>query len=271
MNMKERDEIATINRQHWERTVHKGAGYTIPWLDLDADLFRQHVKGELEPRLEPLGGMFLPEVLTELQADVKGKDVLCLAAGGGQQSAVFGLLGAWVTVLDLAEGQLEGDRRAATHYGYEVTTIRGDMRDLSCLGDESFDLVYGTGMCYVPDVREVYSGIARVLRTEGIYRVDFTNPGTEFVDCDDWDGEGYRIARPYAERMRRRKDGAIEFRHYLADIFNGLIAEGLSIRSVHENPSYLHKNPEAHPGTWAHWQAFVPGFAIIARKELQPF
>lgn len=35
-----------------------------------------------------------------LLADIDGKDVLCLASGGGQQSAVFSLLGAKVTVVD---------------------------------------------------------------------------------------------------------------------------------------------------------------------------
>ena len=45
------------------------------------------------------------------------------------------------------------------HYGYNVTTIQGDMRDLSDLADESFDLVYGTGTCYIPDVHEVFVGV----------------------------------------------------------------------------------------------------------------
>ena len=40
-------------------------------------------------------------------------DVLCLAAGGGQQSVAFALLGANVTVFDLSETQLEHDRLAA--------------------------------------------------------------------------------------------------------------------------------------------------------------
>lgn len=107
--------------------------------------------------------------------DVDDKDVLCLASGGGQQSAVFGLLGARVTVVDLAQGQLAGDREAAAHYGYEVTTIQADMRDPSCLDDESFDLVFqATSMGYVPHVREVYSQVARVLRSGGLYRTVIT-------------------------------------------------------------------------------------------------
>ena len=132
------DEIATTNEKHWNRMVQEGCGFTVPWLDLDRDLIRRYAAGELERVPEPLTVMYPAGVL----ANVAGKEVLCLASGGGQQSAVFGLLGARVTVVDLAEGQLEGDRKAAAHYGYEVTTVHADMRDLSCIADESFDLVY---------------------------------------------------------------------------------------------------------------------------------
>jgi SAM-dependent methyltransferase len=258
------DEIATINERHWQKMVKEGCGFTRPWLDLDPLLIRQYAKGRLEPVPEPLIEMYPATVL----AEVEGKDVLCLASGGGQQSAVLSLLGGRTTVVDLAEGQLDGDRKAAAHYGYEVTTIRADMRDLSCIDDASFDLVYqGPSMAYIPDVQQVYSEVARVLRPGGVYRVDFANPATEFVDCDDWDGEGYRITRPYSEKMRRREDGAIEFRHYLSDIFNGLFAVGLSIQQVQEAPHYLRQSAQARPGSWAHWLTYVTGFAVVARKE----
>lgn len=255
------DEIATINKRHWEKMVKEGCGYTIPWLDLDVALIRQYARGQLDSVPDQLLEMYPPGVLL----DVEGKAVLCLAQGGGQQSAVFGLLGAHVTVVDLAEGQLKGDREAAAHYGYEVTTINADMRDLSCIADKSFDLVYGTAMSYIPDVREVYSGVARLLRTGGVYRVDFGNPATHFVN---WDGEGYHITKPYAEKIDRREDGAIEFRHYLGDIFNGLIAIGFSIQQVWDAPHYLRQNPQATPGSWTHQQTYVAGeFAIVAKKE----
>lgn len=71
-----------------------------------------------------------------------GKAVLCLAAGGGQQTAVFGLLGANMTVVDLTEGQLAGDETAAAHYGYPITTVQADMRDLSALPQQAFDRVF---------------------------------------------------------------------------------------------------------------------------------
>lgn len=267
--MGEQDNIAAVNRRHWEWSVKKGAGCTVPWLDLEPEVVRRYAGGETEAAPERLQDIYPSSVL----ADVEGKDVVCLASGGGQQSAVFGLLGARVTVLDLTEGQLEGDRTAAAHYGYQVTTIRADMRDISCLEDESFDLVYqGNSTAWVGDLRQVYSGVVRVLRPGGIYRVDFCNPATEFVECSSWDGEGYRITVPYAETRRTLRPDengpdSIQFRHHIGDIFNGLLDAGLSIRQVQDSPHYYSKSGEARGGSWRHSLAYLGGFAVVAVKE----
>src|SRR5690606_8943267 len=97
------DEIHRYNKDRWEALVEKDALFTRPMLDLDA------AKAEEYLGLERLG----------LPRDLKGRKVLCLAGGGGQQSAAFALLGSRVTVLDLSAGQLSRDRAAADHYGVE--------------------------------------------------------------------------------------------------------------------------------------------------------
>jgi SAM-dependent methyltransferase len=266
--MRIQDEIGAANKRHWERMVEEGCGFTRPWLNLNRTLLSQYVQGHLDPVPAPLLEMYPANVL----ADIEGKEVLCLASGGGQQSAVFGLLGARVTVVDLAEGQLEGDRTTAAYYGYEVTTICADMRDLSCIRVGTFALVYqAPSMAYIPDVRPVYAEVFRVLRPKGIYRVCFTNPATEFVDWNSWDGEGYRITKPYSERIERAGEdevvGSIQFRHYMADIFNGLVAVGFSIQRVEDDPQYYaQRNAQAQPGSWDHWQTYVGGFAVVVRK-----
>ena len=266
---KKPDQIALVNKARWEEVVKEEAGCTRPYLDLDVEAFRAYREGETTILPKPCCDSPANQMV---MATAKGRDVLCLGAGGGQQSALFSLLGACVTVLDICEGQLEGDRKAAAHYGYNVTTIQGDMRDLSDVADESFDLVYGTGTCYIPHVREVFVGVSRVLRTEGIYRADFMNPYTEFVDHTDWDGVGYRITRPYAQRERRRPDGMMEFRNYLDEIFNGLQDTGFSIERVSAGPHDKVPAPEAQPGSYAHCGAFIGGgFAVVARKRSDTF
>lgn len=258
--MKQKDEVATANELLWEREVEKGCGYTIPWLELDPEALRQYASGALEPVPKPLSAMSPCNVL----AGVEGQDVLCLACGGGQQSAVFGLLGARVTVIDLAQGQLKGDRTAAAHYGYEITTIHGDMRDLSMLDAGAFDVVYGTAVCYVPDARQVYREVARALRPGGLYRSDWGQPAIHFMA---WDANAYRVTEPYAQKIDRREDGGMEFRHYMDDIFNGLLDVDLSVVQVEDLSRHVSPDVQASPGSWTHESNYVGGsFVVVARK-----
>ena len=103
--MSKQDEVAVANQRHWEKMVEEACGYTVPWLDLDAALLRRYAKGEMTLNQEPLF-VYPPGLLL----DIEGRDVLCLGSGGGQQSAVFGVLGARVTVVDLAEGQMNNEQ-----------------------------------------------------------------------------------------------------------------------------------------------------------------
>ncbi len=256
------------NKKFWDKLVEDGdCGWCKPWLDLDKKVLAALASGKLKKAPAPVNDIYPLCLLTE----IKGEDVLCLASGGGQQSAVFSLLGANVTVVDIAEGQLEGDRKAAEHYGYEVKTIQGDMSDLSELADDSFDLVYqAPSMAYVPDVNKVYSEVARVLRSGGLYRADAHNPAVMEVDVDSWDGKGYSITRPYAEKEWRREgdDEVYEFRHYLDESFNGLIEAGFSIERVEEMPADLYQDGDPEPGSWLHSLKYAPGiFTILAKKK----
>jgi len=179
---------------------------------------------------------------------------------------VFGLLGARVTVVDISQGQLHADREAAAHHGYDVTTVHADMRDLSSLQPESIDLVYGMTPCWSPDIRAVYAQVSRVLRVGGLYRTDVGQPGLHFVE---WDGSGYRIAKPYCERQGPYDaDGGAETRHYMDDIFGGLIDAGLSLVQVTDEARWR-QVPDAPPGSYHHLRAWVGGgFEIIARKAV---
>jgi 2-polyprenyl-3-methyl-5-hydroxy-6-metoxy-1,4-benzoquinol methylase len=98
------DELAKYNIERWKALVEADAVFTRPALDLDPRL----AQAQLDPE-NRLG-------------NVAGKDVLCLACGGGQQSIAFALLEANVTVYDLSEAQLQRDREAATYFGVDINS-----------------------------------------------------------------------------------------------------------------------------------------------------
>ncbi|MCH8062135.1 MAG: class I SAM-dependent methyltransferase [Chloroflexi bacterium] len=218
------DEIARYNKGRWEELAEANIEYSRPFLDLNPEKAREVI--------DPEG------ILT----DVSGLDVLCLASGGGQQSAAFGLLGANVAVFDLSETQLERDREAAEHYSLDIQTVQGDMRDLSHFEDDSFDIVWnGHSLGFVPNPPDVFSEVARVVRPGGLYRLTYQNPFLYGMDKESWDGESYHLPgdSKYADSevvsadprwSVEGTDGVIryvvgprEFRHKLSTVINGLI------------------------------------------------
>src|SRR5688572_18293624 len=148
------------NRERWEVLAKNRVLFSRPWLDLDERSAR-----------ERLG------VPLDIDIDVTGKSVLCLASGGGQQSAAMAMLGANVSVLDFSETQLERDREASAHYGHHIRTVVGDMRDLSSFDANEFDFVWHPfSINYVKEADVVICEAARVLKNGGHYCLDFANP-----------------------------------------------------------------------------------------------
>ena len=71
--------------------------------------------------------------------NIKGKEILGLASGGGQQIPIFSALGAKCTVLDYSSRQCESERMVAKREGYSVNVIQSDMTKRLPFDDETFD------------------------------------------------------------------------------------------------------------------------------------
>ena len=108
---------------------------------------------------------------TVMRLDTQPESILIIGGGyiGIELGSVWRRLGAKVTVMDITEGQLAGDRQAAAHYGYEARIEQGDMRDLSRFDDDAFDFVWQPySINFVPDYAPIFRGVARVLRPGGV-------------------------------------------------------------------------------------------------------
>jgi SAM-dependent methyltransferase len=260
------DELGRFNKQCWENLAQADIQYSRPMLDLTPACARALVDVE------------------GVMDDPAGKDVLCLAGGGGQQSAAYARLGARVTVVDLSETQLERDQVAAKHYGVTIRTIQGDMRDLSALPTDSFDIVYHAhSIVFVPDAGEVLDQVVRVLRPGGQYHVSWCHPTFQVFMCESWNGQAYQFNQPIIEgreivsadphwtvdpgegRPIVRVVGPREFTHTVPTIINGLITRSFAILGVWESGR---GDPSAIPGTWQHLASFVsPNVTVWARKN----
>jgi SAM-dependent methyltransferase len=259
-----KDEIARYNMERWDSLVKNNALFTRPKLTLDTQSAREYI--------DPKGNL----------GDVSGKSVLCLAGGGGQQSAAFALLGAHVTVLDISESQLARDREAAAHYGVYIETVHGDMRDLSCFQHNSFDIVWHPySLNFVPDCRVVFGEVSEIIREGGLYHFMCANPFTWGVTERDWNGAGYPLIIPYADeteltyedqdwvydKKNATVNGPREYRQTLGRLMNGLIEQGFIITGFDEVKSDA---PDPRPGSWGHftniarpwlkfWTSYQPG------------
>jgi len=255
------DEVAQYNQHRWEALARTSALFTRPALQLDARSARA--------LLDPHG------VLGELA----GKVVLCLAGGGGKQSAAFALLGARVSVLDLSPAQLERDRQVAAHYGVAIETIHGDMRDLSCFAPAAFDVVYQPySLNFVPDPWRVFREVARVLRAGGLYRVECANPFVLGVTEQDWDGQGYPIKLPYedgasltladpswifpaAQRPAEPPPPGQVYRHTLGRLVQELVTHGFVLLGIEEHWRPAHG---VAPGSWEHFVSVAPPWLTVS-------
>ncbi len=178
---------------------------------------------------------------------LRGKDVLCLGAGGGRHGPLLAREGANVTVVDLSDRQLEIDRKGG------VRAVQASMDDLGALGAASFDLVVQpVSACYVPDVGRVHAEVARVLRPGGLYVVQHKQPAGE-LPCV----EG--LAFP-----SRTEAGTTEFVHTLEALLGGLCRAGFVIEDVEEPPR---ADALAPPGSPEHRAWFVPPYLKIKARR----
>lgn len=232
-------DIRRYNRDAWNHAVRTGNRWTIPVSSDEIARARHDAFRIVLTPSRPVPARWFPPL--------EGARVLCLAGGGGQQGPILAAAGAEVTVFDNSPAQLAQDRLVADRENLHLSTVEGDMRDLSVFADGSFDLiVHPVSNCFVPDVKPVWRECARVLVKGGVLLTGFCNP-IVFVMDPELEKQGtlqVRYAVPYSdltsltdEERRRYTDvnEPLAFGHTLEDQIGGQLEAGLLLTAMYED------------------------------------
>lgn len=246
------------NRKAWDRLVDRRNRFARPASDQDCH--------------DPLAAV---DGLGWLGGNIEGKELLCLAAGGGRQSAIYASAGARVTVVDISPGMLELDREVARERRLDIHVVEASMDDLRGLTAQSFDIViHPVSTCYVPDVVKVFQQVARVLKGGGVYISQHKSPVSLQATIKPGDA-GYVIQSPYYSKQAvpkvsgtsLREEGCLEFVHRWEEIIGGMCRCGFVIEDLVEP---MHAKPESPRGEFGHRAQFIaPYLRIKARRREQ--
>lgn len=222
------DSYQDLNAKAIDKWCSEGWEWGVP---ISHGTFEKAKRGEWDVVLTPT-----KSVPHEWFGDLRGKDVLGLASGGGQQMPVFAALGAKCTCLDYSSAQLESERIVAEREGYDITLVRADMTRPLPFPDESFDLIFHpVSNCYVEEVRPIWRECFRILRKGGVLLAGLDN-GINYVV--DYPAEE-KIIRGLPFNSRLENSGSEEdgwqFSHSFSEQIGGQLEAGFVLTRVDED------------------------------------
>lgn len=195
--------------------------------------------------------------------DLKGKKLLGLACGGGQQMPMFAAAGAVCTVLDYSERQLESERMVAEREGYEIEIVRADMTKPLPFSDESFDIiVHPVSNCYIHEVEPVWRECYRVLKPGGVLLAGMDN-GINYIFDDTETTLAHSL--PFdplsdpslMEELQKTNDG-VQFSHTFEEQVGGQLKAGLVLTHLFEDVNGAGKLHEMNIPTFLATRAIKP-------------
>ena len=236
-------DVRSHNRSAWDMAVERKSRWTLPVSGETVSAARRGCWEIVLTPTKPVPRAWFP--------DFSGAEILCLAAGGGQQGPILAAAGesagAQVTVYDISPRQLAQDRLVAERDGLALLTVEGDMRDLGAFPDEKFDLiVHPCSNLFVPEVRPVWRECARVLKRGGVLMAGFVNPVLYLFDQKKIDDGILEVRHrlPYSDLTSISKSDrdayvrageALEFGHTLSDQIGGQLDAGFLITGFYED------------------------------------
>lgn len=221
-----------INAKTIDRWIEEGWEWGVP---ISHEEYVKALEGDWNVVLTPT-----KKVPKEWFGDLKGKRVLGLASGGGQQMPLFAAAGAECTVLDYSSKQIESERLVSSREGYDIEIIQGDMTKPLDFEDETFDLIFHpVSNCYVKDVKFIFQECYRVLKKGGVLLAGLGNELNYIVDDDEFNIINHMPFNPLINEEQRKQlekdDSGMQFSHTLEEQLGGQLQAGFRLLDLYED------------------------------------
>jgi len=170
-------------------------------------------------------------------AEMKGKKILGLASGGGQQMPLFAATGADCTTFDYSQKQLDNDIAVAKRENLNLKTVRGDMTKPFPFNDGEFDFIFHpVSNCYIKDVQSVWNECFRVLKKGGVL-IAGLDMGLAYAFDDDGNLDHKLPFDPLADKELYNecieKDWGIQFSHTIEEQIGGQLKAGFTLLDIY--------------------------------------
>ena len=263
------EDYYKINKEAWNaRTkIHLRSSF------YDLDKFKKEVNS-------------VPDLDLSLLGDVRGKSILHFQCHFGMDTLSLSKIGAKVTGVDFSEKAIKTARSLNEELGLNAQFCCCNIYDApTVLQGQQFDIVYTSyGVVNrLPDLSQWGQVISKMLKDGGKFVIVEFHPVLWMFD-EDFSQVRYAYSRkePYVVEESTYTDSEIDNRqktvtwnHGLAEVLNGLLGNGLQIKSFGEydySPFNLFRNMTAEKdGTFkitGHNIKIPMLFSVVAVKDL---
>ncbi len=235
-------EYQDINAQTIDRWVEEGWEWGKPISHAE---YERACLGDWHVLLTPT----VPVPRDWFGGNLRGKKILGLASGGGQQMPIFAAAGADCTVLDYSRKQLESEELVSRREGYAINILCGDMTKPLPFPDESFDLIFHpVSNVYVREVEPIFRECFRILKPGGILLAGLDNGINFLVDSDETHIVNQMpfdpLTNPEQRKSLEEEDCGMQFSHTLEEQIGGQLKAGFRLVDLYEDTNgsgYLHE------------------------------